>query len=41
MEYLLTTVTLVVIFTAMYGYLHAGLKVAFEKGGVIILRTYN
>lgn len=39
-EYLLTTVTLVTIFAALYGFLQGQLKRLFIIAGVKILRTY-
>ena len=39
-EYLLTTVTLVTIFAAMYGFLQGQLRRLFLIAGVKILKTY-
>lgn len=39
-EYLLTTVTLVTIFAAMYGFLQGQLRRLFIIAGVKILKTY-
>lgn len=39
-EYLLTTVTLVTIFAAMYGFLQGQLRSLFLIAGVKILKTY-
>jgi hypothetical protein len=39
-EYLLTTVTLVTVFAAMYGFLQGQLRRLFIIAGVKILKTY-
>lgn len=39
-EYLLTTVTLVTVFAAMYGFLQGQLLILFRIAGVKILRAY-
>jgi Flp pilus assembly pilin Flp len=39
-EYLMTTVTLVMVFASMYGFLHGQLKKMFEAAGVRILTSY-
>jgi len=36
-EYLLTTLVLVTVFTAMFGFLQTSLKKLFIAGGVVIL----
>ena len=40
-EYLLTTLVLVVVFATMYGYLHRSLKKLFIQAGVVILTSYQ
>ena len=39
-EYLLTTLTLVVVFAGMFGFLQGQLKVLFTKAGIVILTPY-
>lgn len=41
MEYLLTTLTLVTIFAAMYGFLNGQLKKLFQQAGMAILTSYQ
>ncbi len=39
-EYLLTTLTLVIVFSAMYGFLQGQLKKLYQAAGVRILTSY-
>jgi hypothetical protein len=39
-EYLLTTMTLVVVFAGMYGFMQSQLKTLFVAAGTKILATY-
>ena len=39
-EYLLTTLILVVFFSAMYGFMQPQIKNLFVQAGMVILRTY-
>mgnify|MGYP007111634681 CR=1 FL=1 len=40
-EYLLVTVSLLVVFTVMYKALHYALANQFKRGGMVIIRMYK